>query len=155
MVSNVTRSPGRIPACITSSYERAPMSTRMALTSFPCRSPSSRPGILHSSRVVMRTGCSWRAAMRTLPTGSTSIAPSREMLRTINPTSSICAQIITFGPVDSLRRISTDPSPSNRTSFCRRSASSSRICRTSCSEEAIASASLNAFNSDKSIMPLP
>ena len=112
-------------------------------------------GILHSSRVVMRTGCSWRAAMRTLPTGSTSIAPSREMLRTINPTSSICAQIITFGPVDSFRRISTDPRPSNRTSFCRRSASSSRICRTSCSEEAIASASLNAFNSDKSIMPLP
>ena len=78
-----------------------------------------------------------------------------EMLRTINPTSSICAQIITFGPVDSLSRISTDPRPSNRTSFCRRSASSRRICRTSCSEEAIASASLNAFKSDKSIMPLP
>jgi fructose-like PTS system EIIC or EIIBC or EIIABC component len=57
-------------------------------------------------------------------------------------------QLLNFDP-------STDPRPSNRTSFCRRSASSSRICRTSCSEEAIASASLNAFNSDKSIMPLP
>lgn len=43
--------------------------------------------------------------------------PFAEMLRTINPTSSICAQIITFGPVDSLSRISTDPSPSNRTSL--------------------------------------